>query len=354
MPIIALARFRALALSPLMLLCAAGMCLGWSLGAGEQTAYAVSATFSVGGDGRWDYLSIDASGTFLYVSRTSHTMVLATATGATVADIPNTDGVHGVALAVPEGRGFTSNGKDGSSTIFDLKTNAVLGTVKTAEDADCIIYDPASHHVLAFCGDTKVMVPIAAAVTLPGAAEPAVDLGGKPEFAAADGQGKVYANLVDKNEVVVIDTATMKPTAHWPTAPGTAPTGMAIDPVAHRLYVGCRNQKLIVMDSTSGKVLADLAIGPGVDATAFHAGLAFASCGDSTMTVVKETVPGTFTIMQTVKTAPGARTMAIDPVKGSIFMPSADFAPAPADQPRQRPKALPGTFKIIVVTAPPT
>jgi hypothetical protein len=127
---------------------------------------------------------------------------------------------------------------------------------------------------------------------------------------------------------------------------------MAIDPATHRLYIGCRNQKLVVMDATSGKVLANLPIGPGVDATAFHGGLAFASCGDSTMTVVKETAPGTFTAIQTVTTAPGARTMAISPTTGAIFMPSADFAPAPADQPRPRPQMLPGTFKIIVVTKP--
>ncbi len=317
----------------------------------EQTTFAVSKTTPVSGDGRWDYLSIDAAGTFLYVPRSTHTQVLATATLAVVADIPNTDGVHGVAIAAPEGRGFTSNGKPGTSTIFDLKTNAVLGTVATAEDADCIIYDPASHHVLAFCGDAGVMVPIPAAVALPGGkADAPVVLGGKPEFAASDGQGKVFVNLVDKNEVVEIDTATMKVVAHWPTAPGANPCGMAIDPATHRLYVGCRNQKLVVMDCTAGKVLADLPIGPGVDATAFHDGLAFASCGDSTLAVVKETAPGTFSIVQTVTTAPGARTMAIDPQKGTIFMPSADFAPAPADQPRQRPKMLPNTFKVITVT----
>jgi DNA-binding beta-propeller fold protein YncE len=320
--------------------------------AGDATAFAVTKTIAVGGDGRWDYLSCDASGTFLYVPRSTHTQVLATATGAVAADIPNTDGVHGVAIAAPEGRGFTSNGKAGTSTVFDLTTNAVLGTVATAEDADCIIYDPASHHVLAFCGDAGVMVPIAAAVALPGKAEAPVPLGGKPEFAAADGTGKVFVNLVDKAEVAEIDTATMTVIAHWPTAPGANPCGMAIDPATHRLYVGCRNQKLVVMDAASGKVLADLPIGPGVDATAFHGGLAFASCGDSTMTVVKETAPGTFTAVQTVTTAPGARTMAINPVTGAIYMPSADFTPPPANQPRPRPQMVPGTFKIIVVTKP--
>ncbi len=320
--------------------------------AGDATAFTVTKTFAVGGDGRWDYLSCDASGKFLYVPRSTHTQVLLTATGAVVADIPNTDGVHGVAIAGPEGRGFTSNGKPGTSTVFDLKTNAVLGTISTAEDADCIIYDPASHHVLAFCGDAGVMVPIAAAVALPGKAEAPVTLGGKPEFAAADGGGKVFVNLVDKNEVAEIDTATMKVIAHWPTAPGANPCGMSLDPATHRLYVGCRNQKLVVMDATSGKVLADLPIGPGVDATAFHGGLAFASCGDSTMTVVKETAPGTFTAVQTVTTAPGARTLAIDPVTGAIFMPSADFTPPPANAPRPRPQMVPGTFKIIVVTKP--
>ena len=320
--------------------------------AAEATTFSVTRTFAVGGDGRWDYLICDAAGRFLYVPRSSHTQVLATATGAVVADIPNTDGVHGVALAAPEGRGFTSNGRSGTATVFDLRTNAVLGTIATAEDADCTIYDPASHHVLAFCGDAGIMVPIAAAVALPGKAEAPVTLGGKPEFAAADGSGKVFVNLVDKAEVAEIDTATMQVLAHWPTAPGVNPCGMAIDPVKHRLYVGCRNQKLVVMDATSGKVLADLPIGPGIDATAFHGGLAFANCGDSTMTVVKETAPGTFIAVQTVTTAPGARTMAIDPVSGAIFMPSADFTPPPANAPRPRPQMVPGTFKIIVVTKP--
>jgi DNA-binding beta-propeller fold protein YncE len=318
----------------------------------EQTTFTVAKTFAVGGDGRWDYLTCDASGTLLYVPRSTHTQVLATATGAVVADIPHTDGVHGVALAVAEGRGFTSNGTAGTSTVFDLGSHAVLGTIATAADADCIIYDPASHHVLAFCGDAGIMVPITAAVALPGHAEPPVALGGKPEFAAADGRGTVFVNLVDTNQVAVIDTATMTVTAHWPTAPGVNPCGMAIDAASHRLYVGCRNQKLLVMDATTGTVLADLPIGPGVDATAFHGGLAFASCGDSTMTVVKETAPGTFSVVQRVATAPGARTMAIDPHSGAIFMPSADFTPAPANQPRARPQAIPGTFKIIVVAKP--
>ncbi len=323
--------------------------------AADAPAFAVTAAYKVGGEGRWDYLICDPSGKRLYVPRTSHTMVLDAVTGALIADIPGTDGVHGVALAVDAGRGFTSNGKAATSTVFDLTTNATLGTIATAEDPDCIIYDPASKHVLACCGDAGVIIPFLASVALPGKAEAPVALGGKPEFAAADGQGKVYVNLVDKSEVAVLDTKSMTVIAHWPLAPGANPTGMSIDTKSHRLYIGCRNQVLIVMNAEDGSVLAHLPIGPGVDATAVHGGLGFASCGDATLAVVSETAPGTFTIVQTVTTAPGARTMAINGHSGTIYMPSADFPPAPPSapgQPKARQAPLPGSFKILVVSQP--
>ena len=313
--------------------------------------YALATTLAVGGEGRWDYIACSAAGDRLYVPRSTHVMVLDAVTGALVADIPGTKGVHGVALVPEVGRGFTSNGGDATVTIFDLASSAVLGSIAAKPDADCIIYDPASRQVLAFCGDAEAVVPIPADVAIGGAAKPAVDLGGKPEYAVADGHGKVYVNLVDKDQVAVLDTATMTVTARWPTAPGARPTGMAMDRNGRRLIVGCRNQKLVVMSADDGHVIADLPIGPGVDATAFSAGCALASCGDATLSVARADDDGHFSIIQTVATLPGARTMAVDPTGRHIWLPTAELEPvaASAANPHPRPTPKPGSFKIVVI-----
>ncbi|HVM48305.1 MAG TPA: hypothetical protein VMU04_09775, partial [Candidatus Acidoferrum sp.] len=290
-----------------------------------------------------------AENKLLYVPRSTHTMVLDARTGKTVADIPGQKRNHGVALVPSAGRGFITDGADASVTVFDLKSYAVLGKVKTAEDADGVIYDPASGKVLVVCGDAGVMVPISPDLDpATGKADAAVELGGKPEFLAADGKGKAYINLVDKNQVAVVDTRAMKVLNKWPTAPGGSPVGMAMDVKGRRLFVGCRRPpKLIVMDADSGKVLADLPIGAGVDATKFG-GDAFASCGDGTLTVVRETAPGEFKVLQTVKTPRGARTMGIDPAAHTLYLPTAELEPPAPGQSRPRPKA--GTFMIVVVS----
>ncbi len=314
--------------------------------------YALATTLAVGGEGRWDYIACSAAGDRLYVPRSSHVMVLDATSGDLVADIPGTTGVHGVVLVPEVGRGFTSNGGDATVTIFDLKTSAVLGTIAAKPDADCIIYDPASRRVLAFCGDAEAVVPIAADVAVGGAAGPAVDLGGKPEYAVADGLGKVYVNLVDKDQVAVLDTATMTVTARWSTAPGARPTGMSMDRDGRKLFVGCRNQKLVVMGADDGRVIADLPIGAGVDATAFSAGCALASCGDATLSVARADADGHFKVIQTVATLPGARTMAVDPTGRRIWLPTAALEPAAAASaanPHPRPTPKPGTFRIVVV-----
>ena len=261
----------------------------------------------------------------LYVPRTTHTMVLDAATGKTVADIPGQQRNHGVAIVSGVGRGFISDGEDGSVTIFDLKTNEVLGKVKADKDADCIIYDPASRKVLVACGDAGTLISIPVDVDPKnGKADPPIALGGKPEFLAA-ADGKAYVNLVDKDQVVVVDTKTLTVIGKWPTAPGGGPTGMSMDVVHHRLFIGCRRpQKLIIMSSDDGKVLADLPIGAGNDATQF-AGDAFASCRDGTLAVARETSPGKFEMVQTVETRPGARTMCIDPKTHTIYLPTAEF-----------------------------
>ena len=256
-----------------------------------------------------------------------------------------------MALVPDAGRGFVTDGQAGSVVVFDLKTHAVLGEVAAADDADGVIFDPASRRVLVSCGDANALVPIAPDVDpKSGKAEAAVPLGGKPEFLAADGQGTVYVNLVDKDQVAAVDTRTMKVVSKWPTAPGAGPVGLSIDAKAGRLFVGCRNQKLIVMSTKDGSVLADLPIGRGVDATAFHDGTALASCGDGTLAVVRETSPGKFEVAQRVKTAVGARTMAVDARTGTVYLPTADMqSPAAGDPAGGRPKPVPGTFKVLVV-----
>ena len=315
----------------------------------EAGLYNVSQTFHVGGEGAWDYLTVDPEHKLLYIPRSTHTMVLDAQTGKMVADIPGQKRNHGVAIAASAGRGFITDGTDASVTVFDLRTYAVLGKVKTAEDSDGVIYDPASGKVLVVCGDAGSLIPISPDLNLAtGTADPAVELGGKPEFLAADGKGKAYINLVDKDQVAVVDTRTMKVVNKWPTSPGGSPVGMSMDVAQRRLFIGCRKpQKLVVMNADDGKVLADFPIGAGVDATKFD-GDAFASCGDGTLTVVRETEPGKFQVVQTVQTPRGARTMGVDPATHTVYLPTAEFNPPVEGQTRPRPK--PGTFMIVVVS----
>jgi DNA-binding beta-propeller fold protein YncE len=315
----------------------------------ETPSYRVVQTFHVGGEGRWDYLTVDPEHKLLFVPRTTHTMVLDAHTGKTVADIPGQERNHGVAIVPSAGRGFISDGAAASVTVFDLKTYSVLGKVKAAEDADGVIYDPGSGKVLVVCGDAGVLIPISPDLDVKtGKADAAVELGGKPEFLAADGRGRAYVNLVDKDQVAVVDTKAMKVVNKWPTAPGGSPVGMSMDVARHRLFIGCRKpQKLVIMDADDGKVIAALPIGAGVDATRFDRD-AFASCGDGTLTVARETAPGRFEVVQTVQTPRGARTMGLDPTTHTIYLPTAEFDPASAGQSRPTPKA--GSFMIVIVS----
>jgi DNA-binding beta-propeller fold protein YncE len=275
-------------------------------------------------------------------------MVLDAHTGKVVADIPGQKRNHGVALVPSAGRGFITDGEEGDVTIFDLKSYAVLGKIKAADDADGIIYDPASGKVLVVCGDAGVVIPIKPGLDpVTGKSDPAVELGGKPEFLAADGQGKVYINLVDKDQVAVVDTKAMKVLNKWSTSPGGSPVGMATDPARHRLFIGCRRpEKLVIMSAENGHVLGSLPIGAGVDATKFDGDI-FASCGDGTLTIARGLASEKFQIIQTVKTAVGARTMGIDPTTHTVYLPTAQFE-AP-QQGQARPSSKPGSFMIIVV-----
>ena len=318
-----------------------------SAASAEAGPYAVSQVYHVGGEGGMDYLTVDPQSKLLFVPRVAHTMVIDAATGKVVADVPGQKHNHGVAIVPSAGRGFISDGDDGSVVIFDLKTYQVLGKVKAEDDADGIIYDPASNKVLLVCGDAGVLIPISPDVDPQnGKADPEVKLGGKPEFLAADGQGRAYINLVDKDQVAVLDTKTMSVVTRWSTAPGGSPVGMAMDREHRRLFIGCRKpQKLIVMSADDGKVLAALPIGAGVDATQFSCD-AFASCRDGTLAIARETSPGKFEIVQNLKTAVGAKTMGVDPGTHTLYLPTAEFA-APAGG--GRPVAQPGTFMIVVV-----
>jgi DNA-binding beta-propeller fold protein YncE len=260
-----------------------------ALAAASMPAYELAASLKVGGDGGWDYVTLNREGHLLYVTRSTHTMVVNVSTGKTVADIPGARRAHGVALVPDTGRGFISDGKDGSVMIFDLGTDAILGKVAAATDADAIIYDPASRRVLVFCGDAHRMVANAPDVNPKGGkADATTDLGGSPEYAVADGKGRVFVNIVDRDEVAVIDTHAMKVIERWPVGPGKRPTGLSMDRATRRLFVGCRNRELVIMSADDGKVLANFPIGAGVDATAFNDGFVLASCADGTLTFIRE------------------------------------------------------------------
>ena len=330
-----------------MSLIVAFLCLA-SLVHADDKKYEVVKTFNIGGDGGWDLVTVDPAAHRLYIVRSSHTQVIDENDGKVLADIPGQTRSHGTAIVPEANRGFISDG-GGAIVIFDLKSNETLGKIEAPKDADGIIYDSASKHVLCVCGDESKMVALAPDVDPKSGKVESLDLGGKPEFLAADGQGKAYINLEDNSEVAVVDTKAMKLLSKYPVAPGGSPVGMAMDREHGRLFIGCRNpQKMIVMDAGSGKVLADLPIGAGVDATQFDGGDAFASCRDGTLTVIRETSPGKFEVVQTVQTKQGARTMGLDEQTHSLYLPAAEMEPA---QGNARPRTKPGTFMILVVSA---
>ena len=324
-----------------------------SLTVPAQSEWTVTKTLQIGGEGGWDYLTVDPQTHQLYVPRSTHTMVIDSATGKTIADIPGQKRAHGVAVVPQAGRGFISDGGgDGAVVIFDLKTKATLGAIAAQPDADGIIFDSASGRVLVVSGDGGVLMTLKPDVDpKTGKLEPPIALGGKPEFLAADGKGNAYINLVDKNEVVAVDLKLRKVTARWSVAPGGAPVGMSMDVKKRILYIGCRNpQKLIVMSVDNGKILAALPIGAGVDATKIDGDMVFASCADGSLAVAKETSPGKFEIVQTVKTPTAARTMGVDPATHLVYLPTSEFEAAAAGT---RPRSKPGTFMIVVVGRAP-
>ena len=319
-----------------------------ALPATAQSTWQVVNTFHVGGEGGWDYVTVDASQHRFFVTRSTHTQAIDEQTGKVLGDIPGQVRSHGVALVPKLGRGFiTDGGGSGSIIVFDLKTYAVLGKIPTMPDSDGIIYDGKLNKVIAVSGDGNALMTLSPDIDpKTGKIDPRIQLGGAPEFLASDGSGKVYVNLEDKDLVAVVDLQTRKVVARWPVAPGGHPVGMAIDPATHRLFVGCRNpQKLVVMSTEDGKVEASVPIGAGVDATRFDQGQAFASCGDGSLIVAGEK-SGQWAAEQTVKTAAGARTMGLDRQTNHIYLPTAELEPNPSGG---RPRPKPGTFMVVEV-----
>ncbi|MGC1298361.1 MAG: hypothetical protein WA869_25320, partial [Alloacidobacterium sp.] len=274
------------------------------------------------------------------------TQVIDAESGKVLGDIPGQERSHGVAIVPKLNRGFiTDGGGSGSIVVFDLTSYAVLGKIPTMPDSDGIIYDAKLDKVLAVSGDGGVLMTFSPDIDPKSGKVEQIALGGAPEFLASDGSGKVYINLEDKDVVGVVDLKSKSVVARWPVAPGGHPVGMSMDAKSHRLFIGCRNpQKLVVMNSETGRVEASIPIGAGVDATGFHEGQAFASCRDGSLTVAVEKA-GSFDVEQTVKTPDGARTMGIDTAKHRIYLPTAEFEPATTG----RPKAKPGTFMIVEV-----
>ncbi|HUI40613.1 MAG TPA: YncE family protein [Terriglobia bacterium] len=319
--------------------------------AAPSSGYHLIKKVTLGGEGFWDYLKFDDDANRLFISRGTHVMVVDGSTYAVVGDIPDTDGVHGIALAPEFGRGFTSDGRSNQVTIFDLKTLKTIGTAKTGEGADGIIYDPGSKRVFTFNGRAGTSTAIDAEN---GQVAGTITLDGRPEFGAADGEGHVYNNLEDKSIVLQIDSKNLKVLNRWPLAPCESPSGMAIDPEHRRLFIGCHNKLMAIMDADNGKVVATVPIGQGVDANRFDPGtqLAFSSNGDGTLTVVHEDSPDKYTVVDNVETQRGARTMALDLKTHRVFSVTAEFEPPPADAKpgeRRRPSMVPGTFTLLVL-----
>ncbi len=310
------------------------------------SGYKVVKTVPISGEGGWDYVTVDSDARRVYVSHGTQVVVLDADSYEVVGSIPDTQGVHGIAIASDLGRGFTSNGRTNAATIFDLKTLKTIGTVNTGANPDAIVYDSGTKRVFTLNGRSKDATAINAA---DGTVAGTLVLGGKPEFAVADGKGSIYVNIEDTSELVQFDPQKLTVTHRWPQKPCQEASGLAIDRKNRRLFSGCDNKMMAVMDADSGRVVATPPIGEGVDANGFDPAtqLAFASNGDGTLTVVHEDSPDKFTVVENVPTKKSARTMALDLKTHNIFLPAADFdPPAPGER---RGKMKPGSFVLLVL-----
>lgn len=324
----------------------------------DSVNYHIIQKVTLGGEGFWDYMGFDNQHRHLFVSHGTHVLVIDADTFKVVGDIPDTKGVHGIAVAPKLNRGFISDGGADQVTVFNLATLKTIGTVPvTGHNPDCIVYDPASQRVFTFNGRSDNSTAIDAK-TLKVAGT--IELGGRPEFAVADGRGNVYNNLEDKSTELAINSRTLQVEHRWPVSPCQNPSGLAIDAKHEILFAGCHNRLMAVVNARTGQVIKSLPIGQGVDANRFDpgAGLAFSSNGDGTLTVVKEVSPKRFEVVQNASTERGARTMEVDPKTHNVFLVTAKFGPMP-EQPQQsaqgprrrfrRPPMIPNSFTLLVL-----
>jgi len=314
------------------------------------TNYAATQTWPIGGEGGWDYVWADAAGGRLYASHGTQVEVLDLASGKLVGTLANTPRVHGILTVPGLNRGFVSCGGNNTVLLFDPKTLRATGSAPTGQKPDALLYDEFTKHVFVFNNGTTTATVLDAAT---GAVVGTAELGGAPEAGVSDHQGTIFVNLEDKNEIVAFDAKTLVVKHRWPLAPGQEPTGLAIDVRHRRLFSGC-DGKLIILDADNGKVLAALPTADGVDGVVFDPARqdAFASGGSGSLTVVHEDGPNSFRVAQTVPTARGARTCALDETTHRVFLLAADYGPAPAPTaavPKPRPAVLPGTFRVVVV-----
>ncbi|MEY2562737.1 MAG: hypothetical protein QOH88_930 [Verrucomicrobiota bacterium] len=318
---------------------------------GAEEPYKFLMEIPIGGEGGWDILTVDSAAHRLYVSHATKVVVVDLTKSVVVGEITDTPGVHGLVAAPEFEQGFSSNGKEAKISVVDLKTLKTLTKLDSGENPDALVYDPTRGEVYVFNakGNSATVVDAKA-----GKVVSTIPLGGAPEFGAFDkAAGRVYVNLEDKSEVAVIDTAKHEVVARWPLAPGEEPTGIALDAAHHRLFAVCHNKVMEMLDTETGKIVASVPIGAGVDGAAFDDAtqLAFASCGEGTTTIAKEEAPDKLTVVQTLKTERGARTMALDPATHRIYLPTAQFQPAPSPSPGAtpgRPTIVPNTFKLLV------
>ena len=316
-----------------------------------SSPYRVTHAYTLGGDGFWDYIVPDPPNHRLFIGRQDRVMVVDENNGTLIGEVTGIKGAHGTAVAAGTGHGFATSGMDQSVVMFDLKTFKVLGRIPAAEDADAIIHDPPSNRVFTFNGDahsSTVIDPRAGTVITN------IPLGGKPEYGASTGDGKVYANLTDTSEVVEIEARTAAVLRRWSTAPCKQPVSMAVDTAHHRLFSGCRSGVMAVSDYQAGKIVATTPIGAGVDGAVFDpaSGDAFASNADGTLTVIHQDTPDQYRVIQTLETPVGSRNMGLDPVSHRVFIVSGTFGPAPAGG-RGRGPVLPGTFALMVIEREP-
>ncbi len=324
------------------------MALAAGLGrAAGLSGYQVSKTVPVSGDGFWDYVTVDSAARRIYISHSTRVVVLDADSFAPVGEIPDTQGVHGIAIAADLGKGFTSNGRANTATMFDLKSLKILGTVQTGQNPDAIVYETATKRVFTLNGRSKDATVINAA---DGSVAGSLELAGRPEFAAADGAGKIFVNIEDTSELVEIDAPSIKILHRWPLAPCESPSGLSMDQKNRRLFVGCHNKMMAVVNADTGKVIATPAIGEGVDATRYDpgTGLAFSSNGEGTLTVVKQESPDKYSVLENVPTKKSARTMGLDLKTHNIVLPAADMEPPKEGE--RRPTMKPGTFVLVVVS----